>query len=137
VLMLALGVWGVWLAWRKRLYEQRWFLRYAVAMGPAGFLAVLAGWIVTEVGRQPWVVYGVLRTADAVSPVPAGAVLTSLLIYISVYAVVFTAGAIFILRLLAEGPVKAAAEPQPRGRAPGSALAAAPEDVPDENEGDA
>jgi cytochrome d ubiquinol oxidase subunit I len=130
LLMLALGVWGVWLAWRKRLFDQRWFLRFAVAMGPAGFIAVLAGWIVTEVGRQPWVVYGVLRTADAVSPVPAASVLTSLLIYISVYALVFSAGALFILRLLAEGPVQAAREVAPGGRAPGTPLAAAPEDIP-------
>ena len=132
LLMLGLGVWGAWLAFRRKLGD-RTFLRFAVAMGPAGFLAVLAGWIVTEVGRQPWVVYGVLRTADAASDVPAGAVLASLLTYVSVYALVFTAGALFILRLLAEGPVKAAAEPLPRGRAPGSALAAAPDDVPEDH----
>ena len=132
LLMLGLGVWGAWLAFRRKLGD-RTFLRFAVAMGPAGFLAVLAGWIVTEVGRQPWVVYGVLRTADAASDVPAGAVLASLLTYVSVYALVFTAGALFILRLLAEGPVKAAAEPLPRGRAPGSALAAAPDDIPEDH----
>ena len=70
VAMIALGAWGVWLCLGKRSPEQsRWFLRAAVAMGPAGFIAVLAGWIVAEVGRQPYVIYGVLRTADAVSPV--------------------------------------------------------------------
>ncbi|WP_291841117.1 cytochrome ubiquinol oxidase subunit I [Brevundimonas sp.] len=130
LLMIALGLGGAWLHWRKRLFDSPWFLRFCVAMGPSGFLAVLAGWMVTEVGRQPWLVYGVLRTRDAVSPVTTAEVATSLIAYISVYAVVFTAGAIFILRLMAEGPVAAAAEPDPRqDRAPGSALAKAPADT--------
>ena len=128
VLMLVLGAWGAWLTWRKRIADSRLFLRFAVLMGPAGFVAVIAGWIVTEVGRQPWVIQGVLRTADAISPVTAGSVATSLLIYVTVYAIVFVAGAIYILRLLREGPVAGAAEPKPEGqRAPGWALAAAPE----------
>ena len=131
LLMIGLGLWGAWLYWRKRLFDSRTFLRFAVAMGPAGFIAVLAGWIVTEVGRQPWVVQGVLRTADAVSPVTAGSVATSLLIYVVVYAIVFVAGALYILRLLNEGPVSGAAEPRPEGqRAPGTPLAAAPEETP-------
>jgi cytochrome d ubiquinol oxidase subunit I len=136
LLMIGLGFWGAWLLWRRKAFENRWFLRFAVAMGPAGFIAVLAGWMVTEIGRQPWLVQGVLRTADAVSPVTTGSVLTSLLVYISVYSVVFTAGALFILRLMAEGPVAAIAEPDPRGqRAPGSALARAPDEA-DGAEGD-
>ncbi len=131
LLMIALGVWGAWLAWRRRLFDHRGFLRFAVAMGPAGFVAVIAGWIVTEVGRQPWVVQDVLRTADSLSPVTAGSVATSLLIYVSVYAVVFVAGALYILRLLNEGPVAGAREPGPAGqRAPGTPLAAAPEETP-------
>ncbi len=131
LLMIGLGFWGAWLVWRRRLTQNRWFLRFATAMAPAGFVAVIAGWIVTEVGRQPWVVQGVLRTADAVSPVTAGSVATSLLIYVSVYAVVFVAGAIYILRLVAEGPVAGAAEPRPDGqRAPGTPLAAAPDKTP-------
>ena len=69
-----------------------------------GFIAVLAGWITAEVGRQPYVVYGVLRTADAVSPVAAASVATSLLVFIVVYAIVFSAGALYILRLIAKGP---------------------------------
>ena len=130
LLMIALGGVGVFLLWRRRLFESRWFLRFCVAMGPSGFIAVLAGWMVTEVGRQPWVVHGVLRTRDAVSPVTAGDVATSLIAYIAVYAIVSTAGAIFILRLMAEGPVAALAEPAPRqDRAPGSPLAKAPEDT--------
>jgi cytochrome d ubiquinol oxidase subunit I len=67
LLMIALGAWSLWLRRGARLYEQRLFLRCVTWMGPAGLVAVLAGWITTEVGRQPWVVYGVLRTADAVS----------------------------------------------------------------------
>ena len=130
-LMIGVGLWGAWLAWRRRLTDNRLFLRFAVAMGPAGFVAVIAGWIVTEVGRQPWVVYGVLRTADAVSPVTTGSVATSLLIYISVYAIVFVAGATYILRLLDKGPAPGEVEPSPEGqRAPGAPLAAAPDEMP-------
>lgn len=130
LLMILLGGVGAILIWRRRLFDSPWFLRFCVAMGPSGFIAVLAGWMVTEVGRQPWVVYGVLRTRDAVSPVTTAEVATSLTAYILVYAVVFTAGALFILRLMAEGPVAALAEPAPRqDRAPGSALAKAPEDT--------
>ena len=128
VLMIVLGVWGVILTIRKRLEASRLFLRFAVAMGPAGFLAVLAGWIVTEVGRQPWLVYGALRTRDALSPVTQGQVVTSLLTYVVVYSIVFTAGAVYILRILARGP-GAAPEAPAEPRAPGSALAAAPDAV--------
>jgi cytochrome d ubiquinol oxidase subunit I len=135
LLMILLGAVGAVLIWRKRLFESRWFLRFCVAMGPSGFIAVLAGWMVTEVGRQPWVVYGVLRTRDAVSPVTAGEVATSLIAYMIVYSIVFTAGAIFILRLMAEGPVAAAAEPGPReNRPPGWALSKAPEDTAPEED---
>ncbi|MBU1346393.1 MAG: cytochrome ubiquinol oxidase subunit I [Alphaproteobacteria bacterium] len=131
MLMIGLGAWGAVLIWRKRLFDSPWFLRSAVAMGPSGFIAVLAGWMVTEVGRQPWVVYGVLKTRDAVSPVIASQVATSLIVYVVVYSVVFTAGAIFILRLMAEGPVAARSEPAPRGqKPPGTPLAESREDTP-------
>lgn len=130
LLMIGLGAWGAVLIWRRRLFDSPWFLRFALLMGPSGFIAVLAGWMVTEVGRQPWVVYGVLRTRDAVSPVIASQVATSLIVYIVVYAIVFTAGAIFILRLMAEGPVAAKIDPEPRSRRPpGTPLAKAPEDT--------
>lgn len=134
LLMIAMGGVGALLLWRRRLFDSRWFLRFCVAMGPSGFIAVVAGWMVTEVGRQPWVVYGVLRTRDAVSPVTAGDVATSLIVYLVVYAIVFTAGALFILRLMAEGPVAALAEPEPRqDRAPGTPLARAPDDASGED----
>ncbi len=136
LLMIGLGAWGAVLILRRRVFDSPWFLRFCVAMGPAGFVAVLAGWMVTEVGRQPWVVYGVLKTRDAVSPVIASQVATSLLAYLIVYSVVFTAGALFILRLMAEGPVAARTEPAPRGqRPPGTPMAKAPEDTsPDDDD---
>ena len=126
VAMIALGAWGVWLYWRNGgPHHSRPFLWACVAMGPAGFVAVIAGWIVAEVGRQPYVIYGVLRTADAVSPVRASQVSVSLLAFLVIYAVVFSAGALYILRLIAAGPnaeTIEAAGPRP----PGYALAAAP-----------
>ncbi|HRD46176.1 MAG TPA: cytochrome ubiquinol oxidase subunit I [Caulobacter sp.] len=125
--MIGLGVWGVILILTKRLESSPWFLRSAVLMGPSGFVAVIAGWIVAEVGRQPWTIYGVLRTADSVSPVGPGQVSASLLAFMVIYAVVFSAGAVYILRLIAKGPAPDQ-EPAPEGegRAPGSPLAAAP-----------
>jgi cytochrome d ubiquinol oxidase subunit I len=128
LLMIALGVWGAWLWWRGRLEANRWFLRACVAMSPAGFLAVLAGWITAEVGRQPYVAYGLLRTSEAVSPVGAGSVSTSLMAFMVVYAIVFSAGALFIFRLLHEGPESAAGSEAPyTQRPPGWSLASAPE----------
>jgi cytochrome d ubiquinol oxidase subunit I len=125
MLMIGLGIWGAVLWARSRLFDSRLFLWAAVAMGPAGFAAVVLGWITAEVGRQPWVAYGVLRTRDAVSPVATGAVAASLIIFMVVYAVVFTAGAIYILRLLAQGPdLRPEAPATDLPRAPGSPLAA-------------
>jgi len=105
VLMLAVVVWSWWLRARKRLFDSRPFLAACQAMIPFGFIAVIAGWIVTEVGRQPWVVYGLLRTGDAVSPSLTGTdVLISLALYIAVYAVVFGAGLFYLVRLVRTGP---------------------------------
>jgi len=104
VLMLLLGLWSLWQRWRQRLYDDPWLLRAAVLMGPSGFIAVLAGWITTEVGRQPYTVYGLLRTADSVSPIALPGVATSLVAFIIVYFVVFGAGVIYILRLMAKPP---------------------------------
>jgi cytochrome d ubiquinol oxidase subunit I len=77
---------------------------FAVAMAPSGFIAVLAGWITTETGRQPFTVYGLLRTADSASPLAAPAVASSLIAFIIVYFAVFTAGVIYLLRLMAAPP---------------------------------
>ena len=79
--MLGLGLWSLWARWRGRLYDSPWLHRTAVLMGPSGFVAFLAGWITTEVGRQPFTVYGMLRTSDSLAPVDAPAVATSLLAF--------------------------------------------------------
>ena len=128
VAMVALGAWGV-IAWAlKRLDRSRWYQRALVLAGPSGFIAVLAGWITAEVGRQPYVVYGVLRTADAVSPVPASSVAASLMFFIVVYAIVFSAGALYILRLMAKGPESD--EPEPTSKQPpGTPLGAAAQEA--------
>lgn len=104
VLMILLGVAGLYLRVRRRLYDAPWFLRAAVAMGPTGFLAVLAGWVTTEVGRQPYVVYGLLRTADGVSPIDAPAVGASLAAFAVVYFLVFGAGIYYLLRMMGKAP---------------------------------
>jgi cytochrome d ubiquinol oxidase subunit I len=128
--MIGLGLWGGWLCWRGGLAQARWFLRAAVAMGPAGFVAGVAGWIVAEVGRQPWVIWGVLRTADAVSPVTRGEVSVSLVAFMAIYALVFSVGALYILRLIEQGPQAGAMDTEPDAATPpGNALAAAPRDL--------
>ncbi|BAM86648.1 cytochrome bd ubiquinol oxidase, subunit I, CydA, QxtA [Bradyrhizobium oligotrophicum S58] len=116
MLMLALGLFSLWERWRGRLYINRGLHRFAIAMGPAGFIAVMAGWITTETGRQPFTVYGLLRTADSVSPLAAPAVGASLLAFIIVYFIIFAAGVLYILRLMAEPPH--AGEPGPSSAQP-------------------
>lgn len=129
MVMLVLGIWGAG-AWAlKRLDAATWYHRALVLAGPSGFIAVLTGWITAEVGRQPYVVYGVLRTADAVSPVPAGSVATSLLFFIVVYSIVFSAGALYILRLMAKGPDSEETPPH-SDQPPGTPLGAAIEEAP-------
>jgi cytochrome d ubiquinol oxidase subunit I len=124
VLMIAVGLWGAILWATKRLDGARLFHRATVLMGGSGFLAVLAGWICAEVGRQPYVVYGLLRTADAVSPVGAGQVSASLLAYMTVYAIVFSTGALYILRIMTRGPEREGAPIEIHAHSPGSPLAA-------------
>ncbi len=102
--MAALGLWSAWLRLRGELYNSRNLYRAAVLMGPAGFLAVLAGWITTEVGRQPYTVYGLLSTVESISPLDAPAVGASLIAFVLVYFAVFTAGSFYILRLMGKDP---------------------------------
>ncbi|MDP4605386.1 MAG: cytochrome ubiquinol oxidase subunit I [Erythrobacter sp.] len=102
--MLGIGLWSLWGRVRGRLYDMPWLHRVAVLMGPSGFAAVLAGWITTEVGRQPYVIYGLLRTADAASPLDAPAVAASLLAFILVYFTVFGIGVWYILKLMGKAP---------------------------------
>ncbi len=102
--MLGLGLWSLVARWRGKLYEWRWLHRAALVMGPAGFFAVIAGWMVTEVGRQPFTVYGLLRTAQSASPLGAPAVGASLLAFVLVYFSVFGVGTWYILRLMKGAP---------------------------------
>jgi cytochrome d ubiquinol oxidase subunit I len=105
VLMLAVGLVGSVLALRRRLGTSRWFQRGCLLAAPSGFIAVVMGWVTAEVGRQPYVIYGQLRTADALTPLlPAGSVATTLLLFIVCYAIVFTAGAYYMFRLIQRGP---------------------------------
>jgi cytochrome d ubiquinol oxidase subunit I len=102
--MLGVGLWSLYLRWKGTLFTNRLFLTAAMVMTPSGFGAVLFGWFTAEIGRQPWVVYGHMRTADAVSPIAAGAVTASLLIFIVVYAFVFGFGSYYLAKLLRRGP---------------------------------
>ncbi len=109
VLMLLIGFVGAWLWARGRLFDTRWYLQYVQYAWPLGFIAILAGWYTTEIGRQPWIAHGILRTADAASPVHAGAVLTTLILFVVVYSIVFAMGIYYINRLIEYGPKGTAA----------------------------
>lgn len=109
LLMIVIAVFGAYLLARGRLFDTRWYLAIAAQTWWLGFVAVLAGWITTESGRQPYTVYGVLRTADSTSPVMGTQVATSLVLFIAVYAIIFSLGALYINRLIAAGPSSAAA----------------------------
>jgi cytochrome d ubiquinol oxidase subunit I len=121
-LMLALGmtmftvaVISLWLRWHGRLYAARWFLRILVVMAPSGVVATLGGWYMAEIGRQPWVITGLLRTADAVSPVPAATLFSTLIAFAGVYVVFFLAFVIFTLRIIRRGPADLPAHALPSG----------------------
>ena len=113
LLMLLLGIWSLWLRLRRRLFASRWFLRFAVLMGPSGLIAILAGWLTTEIGRQPWVVYGVMRTKDAVSNHSTLALSTTLIVIIIMYLAVFGTGISYMLKLVAQGPKEHADDESP------------------------
>jgi cytochrome d ubiquinol oxidase subunit I len=99
-----MGLWSLYSRWRGSLYENHWLHRMALMMGPAGIIAVLAGWITTEVGRQPYTIYGLLKTAESASPLAAPAVAASLLAFDIVYFFVFGVGIWFILKLMGHEP---------------------------------
>ena len=105
LLIVLLGLSGLILR-RRGLFESRGFLRAAVAMGPSGFVAIVAGWVTTEVGRQPYTVYGLLLTRDSASPIDAPAVAASLTAFVIVYFVVFGFGIWYLLRMMRRGPVE-------------------------------
>lgn len=117
LLMIAMGVWAAWLRWRQRLYLSRPLLRVAVWMGPSGLIAILAGWFTTEIGRQPWIVYNVMRTADGVSSHSALQLGITLGLFVVVYFLVFGAGVGYMLRLIRGGPVPYGGEHHDRGGA--------------------
>jgi cytochrome bd ubiquinol oxidase subunit I len=128
-LMLLLGACSLLARARGKLYEWRWLLRFALVMGPSGFVAVIAGWMTTEVGRQPFTIYNVLRTAESASPLAAPAVAGSLIAFVIVYFAVFGMGSWYLLRLMSRPPQPH--EPGPShtpahaaGITPGPALAA-------------
>lgn len=103
LLMILVGVISVWLRYKNRLYTSRPFHHFALWMGPAGLIAILAGWVTTEVGRQPWVVYGLQRTRDAVSGHGDLQMSLSLIAFIVVYTSVFGVGYSYMVRLIKKG----------------------------------
>lgn len=103
-LMLGMGIWSLVLRYKRRLYDSPRFLKAAMIMAPSGFVAIIAGWIVTEIGRQPFTVYGLLRTADSVSPIATSTVAASLITFIVLYFTLFGAGLVYILRQVRLAP---------------------------------
>jgi cytochrome d ubiquinol oxidase subunit I len=104
MLMLLLGVCSLVARAAKKLYDWRWLHRFALVMGPSGFIAVIAGWVTTEVGRQPFTVYGLMRTAESASPLAAPAVATSLIVFVVVYFAVFGMGTWYLFKLMHKAP---------------------------------
>jgi cytochrome d ubiquinol oxidase subunit I len=131
-LMLLLGLWGAWARWNNQLYQSKIFLRFAVLMGPAGLIAILAGWLTTEIGRQPWVVYGVMRTKDAVSNHSALELSITLIVFMVMYVAVFGTGIRYMLMLVAKGPQPQGEHPpEPEGQSgrPARPLSAVPDRI--------
>jgi len=115
LLLIAAGVGGALLWWRQKLFTTRWYLWLAARGWWLGFVAVICGWIVTETGRQPWIAYHILRTADATSPVPAASIATSLALFVLVYGIIFSMGIYYINRLIVNGPRGSAIAPSDAG----------------------
>lgn len=140
MLMLLLAAMGLWLRKTGKFYENKWFHRFALIMGPSGFIALLAGWFTTEVGRQPWVVYGVMRTKDALSPVSAEQIGLTLIIFVVVYCIVFGVGIYYMLKLMHKGPEFIDSQAEQVGgvghfKTPMRPLSAADEKIDDRDQG--
>ena len=116
--MIAAALYGAWLLWRGKLFSTRWYQYVMANTWWIGFVAVISGWIVTETGRQPWIVHGIQRTADATSPVPGGSIATTLALFVLVYGVVFSVGIYYINRLIAKGPEARDEHPEAFGLRP-------------------
>jgi cytochrome d ubiquinol oxidase subunit I len=140
LLMILAGVWSLWLRWRGNLYRSRPFLYFCLWMGPSGLIAILAGWFTTEIGRQPWVVYGLMRTADGVSAHSAAQLGLTLVLFVVVYFAVFGAGFGYLMRLVRKGPVTGEGDHQHEGgpgtqHTPARPLSAAKEGTDDSDHG--
>ena len=105
MMMILTGVFAAFLYLKKRLFDTSWFQVWCMLLTPAGFIAVLAGWFVTEIGRQPYIVFGHLLTSEAISPVAGIHIGLSLIAFIIIYFFVFGAGVYYIFRLVKKGPV--------------------------------
>jgi cytochrome d ubiquinol oxidase subunit I len=103
-LLFAVAMVGLILRWRGALYSRPWFLRLCIVCSPLGLVAVIAGWVATEAGRQPWVVQGIMTTAEAATPLPVDTVAFSLSLYLLLYAVLLPVFLYFFARLVAHGP---------------------------------
>ncbi len=121
--MIAAALLGAYLWWRGTLFQTRWYLYVMAQTWWTGFVAVIAGWVVTESGRQPWIVQGLLRTADATSPVPGATIAGTLALFVLAYGIVFSFGIYYINRLIAKGPGKPSVESS--GQFSGNPLSAA------------
>ncbi|MCG8907129.1 MULTISPECIES: cytochrome ubiquinol oxidase subunit I [unclassified Pseudomonas] len=143
LLMIFVGLCSLWLRWRGRLFDSRPFLHLVLWMGPSGLVALLAGWVTTEMGRQPWVVYGLMRTSEGVSAHGAAQLGFTLAMFVAVYFAVFGVGFAYLLRLVRKGPQAAEGQTPSAGgagqqRTPARPLSAAgnpddaSEDIPHE-----
>jgi len=139
LLMIFTGLWSLWLRKGGELYSSRNFLRLVLLMGPSGIIALLAGWFVTEVGRQPWVVYNIMRTVDGASGHGVGQMSLTLALFVVVYFAVFGVGILYVLRLIRGGPLSDEGEPLSYGgpgheRTPARPLSAADQAFDDDDE---
>ena len=140
MLMIAVGLWSLWLRKRGSLYSSRPFLYLTLWMGPSGLIAILAGWFTTEVGRQPWVVYGLMRTADGVSNHSYAQLGITLVMFVVVYFALFGAGLGYMMRLVRKGPETGEGDETTDGgpgqqRTPARPLSAADDDHADLSKG--
>jgi cytochrome d ubiquinol oxidase subunit I len=104
ILLFLLALFSLWLRWRKHLYDTRWFLRLCLLSTPLGFFATLAGWITAESGRQPWIVYGLMRTAEGASLVAMHQVVISFILFILVYGLIFSFYLFYLFKMIQKGP---------------------------------
>ena len=115
IFMFGLAVASLWLRYRGQLFTIRWFLRALVLGSPSGIVATLGGWYLAETGRQPWVIWGMLKTADAVSPVPANVLLSTLIAFVCIYALFLASFLVFAARVIRRGPKDAPEHAEPTG----------------------